>query len=909
MSFGWGSGVNGDEGLETVGKVIVKTSPYWIPVGGGYWLYKQMTDPTASGFVQDITNGMITAGGLGITGMASYLAVQQFYHKKRAQQEYRYVRITPHANTKTEKESIDHLMKAFWRSQRSYLQRLIRGREWFQLLICCEEGNHEQGDISFYIGFPQDRWTFLTNTLKATYPTSETTNVRTHQIPIFSQEHSNGIGRVLTFRSRKQSGFPLQVFDGSDKIARIIDHMESGTTLAVTFSPTHTRRLKSNTRKTRNYLYQQANFDPKKMNANELDPDVQDELKQLKSRERSNQYPFEVSIAIYDQAGNDYTIESITNAINAAVATQNSLAKAFTLATQPIKRAPHYLHIPFIPDSRMVMTGNELANLLHLPNGKTKQELADNRPHVYDRIPHIQQGQSLLPPNEFASGIYVGQYINPAQGFRSVYIDPDQLRNHGTLLGKTGSGKTALALEITTYLLSKKMGFTVIDPKATFAQNLLTRINKLKLEGVLDDADLERIHYFDIKSQDYSFGINPLQRPGGKPPNRTQAEIIIDRTLDVFKSAWASESILFERFGRLLLKALLADPAEQHTILALPEMLREESTLRARLIATLKNSDSSYAKEIARDLEEEESKGSFSNQKTDALVNRLVRIKESAILRHIFGQKKTTIHPLKWMNEGHTVLFNVEGLSEDQITILMGYILYEYHAKCRKRSNPSENHYMVIDEAHNVKNLDVIHRKIIPEDREFGLSLLLMTQMLHQFPAPFFDALTEVAGTYMSCEVGAENARLLEKITQKRISAETVQGLKQLTAVIDAADSQKKRVSFVVKSAPPIIYHKDGTPTYYGEDGERTSREKEQALADGVRLIGIPLMERDCMPNDRIEKEIEEYIASLIGEKEAVDAEALIAAANTPKKVRMKKKPSKRLVIKKKGGEAGDNVD
>lgn len=895
--FGWGN-VKGskDEDLKQVPKLV------GISAGilGSVYLFAK-TDWTKVAYAALATTAAV--GGLGAAGLAGYLTLYNKLYKVRADRDMRYVRIVPHANTKTTTDGVNHLIKSLWRSYRPKLQRLIRGREWFQLLFSCEEGENDRGDISIYLGFPQDRWSFLIQTIKSVYPTSELVEVAKDQIPVFNQSRSQGKGRVLTWRDEKQSGFPLQSFE-EEKISKVLEHLETGCTLSITFSPTTHRKLKKSTKRTRKYLYKITGFNPKESSISQLDADVQDELRQLKYRERTDSNPFEVSISIYDKEGRDYTIESVTNALNSVVSTQNSLKHTWAqFNQQPIQYAPQFLPLPRLLNNLMVWTGEELANLVHLPNGKDREARQDSRPHIYDRIPHVMAGQSLLPKSEFTEGIRVGEYINPGQENRPIFFPEEQLRSHAILLGKAGGGKTATALEMATHLLEKRLnqptgGFTLIDPKATFAKNMLTRINKMKLEGSLKDEGLNYIHYFDLTSNQYSFGLNPLERPNNQPPNRSQAEKIIERTLDVMRAAWSNESILFERFGRLLLKALLADPYEQHTLLALPEVLRENSSFRTTLIQRLKQGNR-YSQEIARDLEEEEKKGGFE-KKTDPLINRLVRIKESTTLRRIFGQKRTSIDPLKWMNEGHICIFNTEGLDQDLATILLGYIVYEYHRQCRKRKNPNQNHYLIVDEAHNLKGLDVLHKKVIPEDREFGLSLFLMTQAIHQFPEPFFEALTEIAGTYMSCQAGTENARIIDKVTQGRISADTVQGLKTLTTAIEATDSKKNRVSFIVKVPPPVVYDKNGNPTYYGPDGDRTSREKQQAFEDCYKLIGQPLMERDCTSADQVEREIDEYIASLSPQVSQVSAEELIQKAKTPSRFNSRRKPNKkRLIIPK----------
>jgi hypothetical protein len=769
-------------------------------------------------------------------------------------------------------------------------QRAIKGREWFQLIFSCDQDNQ----ISIYFGFPPDRFSFITKSIKSAYPSCETSEVSAESIPAFTTVEGIG-GNLKVNKPAVYDGFPLQSFHGKDKISSILEHLEEGTSLIITFSPTTTKRLKRATKATERRIYKAMKFNPKTMSKSDLDPDVLEHIKQIHMRSRGNQTPFNVHIAVWNEYGHEYAVQSIVNAINTQVATEKSLRLSRLYKLLKAKPQP----APYPRNGGMIWTGAELENLLHLPNGKTSEQIKQQVKHLYDRLIHIPQGQTFIPATELTEGVAIGSYLNPAQENRNIHVLESTLRKMGLVVGKTGSGKSALALDMIDSLIDQREqkqtgGFTVVDPKGDLVKTILTRLNKRTLEGQLKDDSI--YHYLDVSSKDFSFGINPLQkRQPNQPADREEAESIINNVLDVLKTAFSGESILFERYGRLVIKALLADN-QPHTILAISEMIREDSPLRERLVRQLAQGNS-YQKEIARELTSEEEK--FKGSALEPLRNRLVKLKESSVMRRIFGQKETTIKPLEWMENGHITLFNVQDLTQDQMKIVMGYILTEYHKQANKRNNTASNHYLMIDEAHEVRDLDILSSQIIPKDRDFGLNLILLTQSAHQFSERLYNAITEIAGFYAACLSGSETARAMQRITAGRVEQESLQNLKPLTAIIDTERESGERITFMVKSNPPIIYNKHGSATYFGQDKERQGREKAQAFKDSLSSVGYRWMERDCKTVQAIENEIEQYIEAITEDTHSKPAtpEEILNIANTPKSSHKKKLDIQKLLV------------
>jgi hypothetical protein len=924
LGFGWNGGDKKPSSKTDTNNeltIVPKVVGVGALVAGCYWLYEQLQpvlEPDqvvhADGNKTDmITNSNIDFASLllgtgGVIGGSAALSAAGWYYlhkyyKDRALKEIRYIKITPHASTYTTKDSINSLMRAFWREFRPTKERLLRGREWFQLLFHCVEGEHPDGDIHIYLGFPQDRTTDVQENIKKCYPSCEITVVPYQEVPV--KEESSGSGGSLYWSKPKNSGFPLKAFDGKDHITPILKHLRPGTTMGVVFSPTSTKKLKKTVVKTEQHYLKAIGFDPKTMKKSDLTGDAKDHIQALDDQKQSNLSPFEVQIFLWQEEGKDYILESIVNNINHFATEDKSLHRKrhmFKKDKYPFALSPY----PSFFDKKMIWTGDELGNLFHLPNGPTKEQIEAQMDHIYKRIPHIALGQMMIDSSEFKRGVKLGSYLNPAQNNRDIHISEDTLRKMGLIVGKTGSGKTALIKELMDYLVLERLkhktgGYTAIDPKGDLVKTQVTYYNKLRKEGLLTEKQEKNFHVFDVLNPTHTFAINPMYKPKNVL-SRDEAGAIVDRAMSVLAMAFPSESIYFERYGRLAMKALLADRTTQHTIFGIPELLKKESPLRDRLISQL-SSGTVYEQEIVRDLLENSK--AYGGNEVQPVINRLVKLKENAVMRRIFGQKETTVEVLKYMEEGHITLFNVEGLSKDQMKLVIGYLLMEYHLKCKYRKNTSQNHYLIIDEAHEVQ-LPVLWEHIIPKDRDKGLNLIMLTQALHQFAEPLLLAITDVGGgLFASCISGEKTAKTMEKATTGRAKSHVIQNLQPLTAIMDVEDSRGKRVTFQVKAAPPFIYDENGEKTYFGTDKIRQDAEKEAAFTYALENIAYSWMKRDCRLVAEVEREIDDYTQSLwkTNEKEKEAVGFVGEASEKPRWNLNKEKKDKVINLFENGGE------
>ncbi|MDA8352253.1 MAG: hypothetical protein M0Z65_03540, partial [Firmicutes bacterium] len=391
------------------------------------------------------------------------------------------------------------------------------------------------------------------------------------------------------------------------------------------------------------------------------------------------------------------------------------------------------------------------------------------------------------------------------------------------------------------------------DPKAEAVWTILTYFREQRILG--EELNEERLHYFDLASEDFSVGLNLLQ----KLPGQTERDVI-NNVIEILKNAYPNDSAWLRKFARPTIKALLRDRKETHSILSIREFLTEESPLRERIKRQLEEG-STDDRELKRDLDELEDQ--FGGKQVEPILNRLKELLDNPITKRMFGQKQTSLNVLEWVEKGHVVLFNTQGLTKEETRLVMGYIAVLYHQAAQNRQNTSSNHYLIVDEAHEVGHIPIFHEQIIPKDRSKGLSLFMLTQFPEQFSEELKMTIEELAGTIISFTTSEGTAREMERLTNGNFSASDIHDLKELRAAVYTQNSQGEKVHFFIETDPPYVINRDGKPTYYGDDEERIGREKHTAWREALTELGESWMNRDCKTAKEADAEINNYLESL----------------------------------------------
>ncbi|CAK6481410.1 hypothetical protein BFRIPC_00072 (plasmid) [Peribacillus frigoritolerans] len=734
--------------------------------------------------------------------------VRYLFYILRIQRTYTYIQLLPHADDGSSKEDLSNLMRRIHGSKRKWFERLFKGREWFSFMIYRNTEN-EGTKYCFYLGAERDYLETLKFTFKTVYPRLEFFPVEELSIP-----SKKAVGGRLKLKSNSlKKSLPLSRYKG-DQLPAVLSMMERDTWLQVGFSPNDGWNL----RKAIEELESDIKSDGK---ASERSTFEQQELKSLKHRYSGNEVAFDCTVSMASEyhpgvrviksVGN--TIASIVNDIN-------------QLRYKKLRRSVQWFPTSF--PYRMVWTGSELANLIHLPNFKN-----DTMHNLSNLVIHAERGTELLPENVLSSegGISIGHLYHPFVKDREVCVRPDSLGKHFVATGLNGSGKSSLVnkllMSFFKEFLTKDLspGVSFIDPAGETIVTLLNQLMKAEADG--HTVNWDKVHWIALRNTEYPPAMNLLQKLPGET-NQTVTDSVMRIIRENFQIAPQAERLL-----RNCVHSLVMDPGETHTILGVKQLINDY-VFRERVISRLKTVPEAF------DLVE-----FWRNEAPDLieiskipLFNRLDTFTSNPLLRRMFGQKDFGFPVRKWLDEGHIVLYDFRGLDAQVTSLIGGFLTYLYYrvADTRDENGDPLLHQFVIDEAPRLPSS--ILPFIIRESRKKGLSLGTLTQSLTQLTPDFRDALKEAQGNFFVCKQGKEGAKEAAETFKVTVGGKDVpmytearfKSLPTLVAAIrteDTINGVSQTVQCLVE-APPL--------DLYFPDGQKVDFENKPARAEAKRL-------------------------------------------------------------------------
>jgi hypothetical protein len=256
-----------------------------------------------------------------------------------------------------------------------------------------------------------------------------------------------------------------------------------------------------------------------------------------------------------------------------------------------------------------------------------------------------------------------------------VTVDSTQRLKHTYIVGKTGTGKSALARDLIGQDMRNGLGLCALDPHGDLINEVLGLVPRGR-EGdviILDPLDTE-----------HPFGINLYDAP----PNASLAEHsrIASQATGLFKKLWGSDGVAGSGWGAQVAQilrncayTLLANPG---TTMAEIPLLLTEPTVRATLLANVTNPQvlHFWHAEYDRWRDQADRRQSTLNKVDEFLVQPLVR--------NIVGQAHTTIDFEQLMQEGRILLvpLPLEELGEDVVMLLGSLIVAQLRSAAFGRS-------------------------------------------------------------------------------------------------------------------------------------------------------------------------------------------------------------------------------
>ncbi len=339
---------------------------------------------------------------------------------------------------------------------------------------------------------------------------------------------------------------------------------------------------------------------------------------------------------------------------------------------------------------------------------------------------------------------HIGQ-VNFRNDTRIFGIKDEDRKRHIYCLGKSGTGKSTLLLNMAIADIENGLGTCVIDPHGDVVEELLHHIPEERIHDVI---------YFN--PADHPIAFNPLRNV--HPSHRELVAAGLVSTLQkLFKDFWGPRlAHILKHSLETLIEARECTLLDIQPLLTNPDFRKEilRRITSQHLLNFWQNEYDTYSK-------------AFRAEAIAPILNKVSLFAASVPLRNVIGQTTRGFYIDAVMNEGKILLLNLSKgtLGEDVCTLLGGMFLSAIQLAALARATIPEHERRLFtvycDEAHSFVTLSIAD--ILSESRKYGLSLFLTHQYINQFDPDIREAIFGNVGTLISFRVGASDGEYLAK--------------------------------------------------------------------------------------------------------------------------------------------------
>ncbi len=411
-----------------------------------------------------------------------------------------------------------------------------------------------------------------------------------------------------------------------------------------------------------------------------------------------------------------------------------------------------------------LLVEKELAGLYHFPDSR------------YNKVPIIQWINHRVlppPPNAPTEGIVLGINRHRAVETKIHFLDKDRTR-HQYIIGKSGSGKSALLNWMARQDIARGEGLCIIDPHGDLIEDALAHTVKERAKDIVvfDPSDTER-----------PMGLNLLEAKTPEEKDRASLD-----AMEIFIKLFGNEIFgpRIQHYFRNGCLTLMDDEEEGATLIDVPRLFVDDDFQRYK-VSKCKNSvvRSFWENEIAKTgaREKEEMIPYFSAKFGPFITN--------STMRNIIGQPKSAFNVRQIMDEGKVLLVNLsKGKIGDVNAQLLGLIFVNKvnMAALSRADIPQaerKRFYLYVDEFQNF--ITDAFATILSEARKYELGLIMAHQYIGQLvgkteaygqsSTKMRDAVFGNVGSILSFKIGAEDAEYMAKEFAPVLSEQDVIGI------------------------------------------------------------------------------------------------------------------------------------
>lgn len=459
--------------------------------------------------------------------------------------------------------------------------------------------------------------------------------------------------------------------------------------------------------------------------------------------------------------GLDANIRIVAGAKTSARAEQyvNNIAGAFSQYKSPQygntlkkigkkKKIVHsFIFRSFDERARMVLAGQELASMYHMPLPSTETP----------NILWLTARKAPPPPNLPKEGLRLGSVKYRGKEF-IVRIKPKDRQRHMYVVGKSGSGKSYQLESLIKQDIEAGRGVCVMDPHGDLARKTVSFVPKERAEDVI---------YFNPADAGRPMGLNMLEYDESKPEQKT---FVVNEMLKIFDKLYDLKSTggpMFEQYMRNAMILVMDHPESGSTLLEIPRVLTDEK-FRAMKLRHCKT-------EVVRNfwIKEAQKAGgeaSLANM-VPYITSKLTPFITNDLVRPIIGQQKSAFDVREAMDSQKILLLDLsKGKLGDLNAYLIGMVMVGkiVGAALGRTDIPEaerKDFYLYIDEFQNFITDSMA--VILSEARKYALDLIIAHQFISQLDqggdTTVRDAIFGNVGSMLIGRIGPEDAEFLEK--------------------------------------------------------------------------------------------------------------------------------------------------
>jgi Helicase HerA, central domain len=428
-----------------------------------------------------------------------------------------------------------------------------------------------------------------------------------------------------------------------------------------------------------------------------------------------------------------------------------------------------------------LLSVDELAILFHPATATVRTE------RLQQNLSRTFEPPAVLPAADESDTVTLGM-SNFRRRHEVVALRADDRRRHLYVVGKTGTGKSTLLLNLVVDDIQKGRGVGVIDPHGDLVADVLKRIPRARTNDFI---------LFD--PADHPIAFNPLacSRPEQRP-------LVASSVLSAMKKVFAIDETNAPRMLYILRNALLALVEQpQCTLFDVPRLLAD-AAFRRQVVSRLSD-------ELVRAFWRDEFAGWHDRYRIEAIApiqNKVGQFLSSPLLRPVFASPKSALDLRHVMDTGKILLVNLSHgrLGEDSAALLGALLVTSIEQAAKARADVPEDErkdfYLYADEFQTYAGTESL-AIVLSQARKYRLSLCLANQLVEQMMPELAATVFGNVGSLCVMQVGHRDAERLAEELGDNVEAHDLTALPKYHAVLRMLIDGTSTRPFTIRTLPP----------------------------------------------------------------------------------------------------------